>query len=104
MAYIGKVNITGDWEKLEDLIKAQVSGQSSFAFDTSKKYSLQSDCNSSVMQGVYVCNSATKPDNADDGEYLTEGLFGEYEPESGVDLWIRTRGNSTGVKVAVSQI
>ena len=105
MAYVGKVNITGDWEKLEDLIQAQVSGQSSFAFDTSKKYSLQADNkNSPVMLGVYVCNSATKPDNADDGEYLTEGLFGEYEPESGVDLWIRTRGNSTGVKVAVSQI
>lgn len=105
MAYVGKVSVTGDWEKLEDLIQEQVDGQSSFAFDTSKKYSLQADNkNSPVMIGVYVCNSISKPENADDGEYLTEGLYSEYKPESGADLWIKTRGNSTGVKVAVSEI
>lgn len=105
MAYVGKVKITSSWEKLEDLIQEQVSGQSSFAFDTSKKYSLQADVKTSpVMFGVYVCNSATEPANDDDGEYLTEGLYGEYKPESGVDLWIKTRGNTTDVKVAVSEI
>lgn len=105
MAYIGKVSVTSAQTKLEDLIKSQVSGQSSFAFDTSKKYSLMADVKTSpVMFGVYVCNSATEPANDDDGEYLTDGLFGEYKPESGVNLWIKTRGNATDVKVSVSEI
>ena len=31
--YIGKVLLSDEWEKLEDLIQDQVSGQSAFAFD-----------------------------------------------------------------------
>ena len=105
MAYVGKVKITGDWEKLEDLIKAQVDGQSSFSFDTSKTYSVMADCNTSpIMLGARVCNSVAKPSEPDDGEYLTEGLFGVYKPESGVYMWVRTRSNTPNVKVAVSEI
>jgi len=39
--YLGQVKITAEWAKLEDLIKAQIYGQSAFAFDTTKKYQLQ---------------------------------------------------------------
>lgn len=105
MAYIGKVKITSAWTKLEDLIKAQVTGQSSFAFNTSKTYSVMADVKSNqTLFGVYVCNAGSEPSEDDDGEYLTEGLFGMYKPESAVYLWVRARGNSTDVKVSVSEI
>lgn len=104
MAYIGKVSITSEWEKLEDLIQAQVDGQSSFAFDTSKKYGIMVDAHTVPMFGAYICNASSKPDAADDGEFLTECVpFGVYEPESGSDLWVKTRGNSTDVKISVSE-
>lgn len=105
MAYVGKVKITSEWQKLEDLIQAQVDGQSSFSFDTSKKYAVMSDSKTqSTMFGAYVCHSATEPEEDDAGEYLTDTLFGVYEPASGVDLWVKTRGNTTDVKVSVSEI
>lgn len=79
MAYIGKVNVSGDWEKVEDLIKAQVEGQDSFAFDTSKSYPIQVD-----------------------GGFLTDGERAVFKPESNKDLYIKVRGNSGGVKLSVS--
>lgn len=103
MSYIGKVKVSSAWTKLEDLIQAQVDGQSSFAFDTSKTYSVQADTQAQVGFGAYVCNSATEPTNDDDGEYLTEGLFGVYKPSSGVYLYVRARGNSTNTKISVSE-
>ena len=105
MAYIGKVTLTDSWAKLEDLIKAQVDGQSEFAFDTSKKYSIQVD---TVKQNhnysAYFCNSATEPVNLDDGEHLNNDLFAEYTPESGVDMWVKTATTAGIIKVSVSEI
>lgn len=58
MAYVGKVTLSQDWEKLEDLIKDQVDGQGSFAFENGKDYSLQVDSpNLEIMFGAYVCVS-----------------------------------------------
>lgn len=105
MAYIGKITITSEWAKVEDLIKAQVDGQTSFAFDSEKEYFIMADgAPSPVMFGVYVCDSSTEPSNDTEGEYLTEGLPGIYQPESGSYLWIKTRGNTTGVTVSVSNL
>ena len=36
--YIGKVLLSNTWTKLEDLIKAQISGQSAFAFNSDTVY------------------------------------------------------------------
>ena len=104
MAYIGKVLISSEWAKLEDLIKAQVSGQSSFAFDSDKDYSIQIETSQpGTSFGAYACNSASTPAGDDDGEHLSEEQFVEYKPESGSYLYIKTRGGSTDVKVAVSE-
>ena len=104
MAYVGKVSITSEWAKLEDLIQAQVDGQSSFAFDTSKTYTIQTDCEKSAPFGARFCNTASTPENDDDGEYLTDTFVGAlYQPESGAYLYVRTRGNTTDIKVSVSE-
>ena len=105
MAYIGKVTITNNWEKLEDLIKEQVDDQSSFAFDTSKKYSIQVDTvKENNNYSAYVCNSATEPANSDDGEHLNNDLYAEYKPESGAYLYIKKAKSLGVIKVAVSEI
>jgi len=39
--YLGQVEISTTWAKLEDLIKAQIYGQSAFAFNAAKKYQIQ---------------------------------------------------------------
>jgi len=105
MAYVGKVIITNEWEKLEDLIKSQVSGQSSFAFDTDKKYSIQVDTvKAEDNLSAYVCNSATEPVNLDDGEHLNNDLYAEYKPESGVYLYVKKAKSLGVIKVSVSQI
>lgn len=105
MAYIGKVSITNEWEKLEDLIKSQVSGQSAFAFDTDKKYSIQVDTvKDNNDNSAYFCNSATKPTNSDDGEHLNNDLYAEYKPESGVYLYVKKAKSLGVIKVSVSQI
>ena len=104
MAYIGKVSVTSAWAKLEDLIKAQVDGQSSFAFDTSKTYQLQADSELHAPFGVRICNASAEPSEDDAGEHLTDEQSGEYKPESGVNLYVKTRGNTTGIKISVSEI
>lgn len=103
MAYIGKVKLTTEWEKLEDLIKAQVTGQSAFAFDTSKEYAIQTDTpRGPYIFGAYLCNSATEPGSADDGEHMEQEQFGIYKPESGVYMWVKSRGTSETVEVKLS--
>lgn len=105
MAYIGKVTLTDSWAKLEDLIKAQVDGQSAFAFDTTKKYSIQVDTvKANHDYSGYFCNSATEPSATDDGEHLDNNLFAVYEPESGVDLWVKEATSAGKIKVSVSEI
>ena len=104
MAYIGKVALTDSWEKLEDLIKA-LDGQSAFAFDTSKKYSIQVDTvKDNNNYSGYFCNSATEPANSDDGEHLDNTLYAEYKPESGVYLYVKKAKSLGVIKVAVSEI
>lgn len=105
MAYIGKVALTSEWEKVEDLIKAQVDGQSAFAFDTSKEYGIMTDTQRGpYIFGAYLCHSATKPANADDGEHLEQENFGVYKPASGVYLWAKKRGVAEeSVKLSVSE-
>lgn len=106
MAYIGKVKLTTEWEKLEDLIKAQVAGQSAFAFDTSKEYSVQAETpRGPYIMGAYLCNTASEPSNLDDGEHLEQEQMCVYQPESGQYLWVRSRGTAENadVKLSVSE-
>lgn len=104
MAYIGKVVLSGEWAKLEDLIKDQVSGQSTFAFDTSKTYLIQVETTRGpFVFGAYVCNSTSEPENADDGEHLEQENMGIYEPVSGVYLWVKNRGSDRSVKMSVTE-
>lgn len=104
MAYIGKVELKETWEKLEDLIKAQVTGQSAFAFDASKTYSMMTDtANDTCEIGAYWCSSATKPTALNDGEYLDPGVQGIYQPESGAYLWVKIRGAKHEVRLAISE-
>ena len=104
MAYIGKVTLTNEWEKLEDLIKAQVDGQSAFAFDTSKDYGIQVDtARGPYICGAYLCNSTSEPAETDDGEHLEAEMFGEYTPESGIYLWVKSRGDASVVKMSISE-
>lgn len=104
MAYIGKVTINNEWEKLEDLIKDQVAGQSAFAFDTTKQYFLQVETTrGQFVFGIYACNSTTEPANPDDGEHLEEDSFGIYQPEAGEYLWVKSRNANTSVKMSISE-
>lgn len=104
MAYIGKITTSSEWAKLEDLIKDQVDGQSAFAFDTSKTYNIQVETTrGQYVFGVYLCDSASEPANADDGAHLEEYQMGIYQPESGYDLWVKSRGNNTSVKMSISE-
>ena len=90
MAYIGKVKISNSWEKLEDLIKAQISGQSSFSFSTSKSYSLQADGANNVQ--VRVCDTSVAPASETAGEHLDGAQFAVYEPTSGNALYVKQNG------------
>ena len=103
MAYIGKITLTNEWAKLEDLIKAQVDGQSAFAFDTSKEYGIQVDTpRGPYIFGAYLCSTASEPAKTDAGEHLEAEQYAIYQPESGSDLWVRTRGSAAEVKLSVS--
>lgn len=103
MAYIGKVTLTDTWTKLEDLIKL-LDGQSDFAFDTSKQYQIQVDTvKSNHDYSAYFCSSATEPTEADAGEHLDNNLPAIYQPESGMDLWVKMV-NAGVVKVSVSEL
>lgn len=104
MAYIGKVTLTSTWAKLEDLIKAQVDGQSAFAFNTSKEYGIQVETpRGPYISGAYLCSVASEPAETDAGEHLEAEQYAVYGPESGYDLWVRTRGSDAEVKVSVSE-
>lgn len=100
MAYIGKVKVPNEWTSVEDLIQAQVSGQSSFAFTSGSKYSLQVDGGDNSE--VRICNAASTPSGEVDGEHLSRDQFGVYEPESGVSLYAKQNG--APVYLSVSEI
>lgn len=105
MAYIGKVTLTNEWEKLEDLIKAQVDGQSAFAFNGSKQYQLQVDTpRGPYISGAYLCVAASEPTPADDGEHLAEQKCALYQTETGTYLWVKTQADQGDVKMSVSEL
>lgn len=56
--FLGQVSIGNTWSKLEDLIKSQVSGQSSFSFDATKKYSIQCKSPNSFFIDEFTVNPA----------------------------------------------
>lgn len=89
--YIGKVKVTNEWQRLDALIKAQVSGQSAFEFDASKTYQLQAES----KYGVRACETATPPANEDDGFIIDGCILGHYKPVSGQNLYVRQVADTT---------
>lgn len=85
MAYIGKVKMAETWEKVEDLIKQQVGGQSSFAFDADTTYQLQ--CEGDL--GVRLCDSAMQPTDSTDGMMIRGTQTAMYKPGSATTLYAR---------------
>jgi len=100
--YIGKITVSSTWNKVEDLIKEQVSGQSSFAFEADKIYQLQ--CEGGY--GVRLCNTGSTPAQASDGEYLSGAQTAQYRPQSGAYLYVRPLQDlpPAAVQVIISQI
>lgn len=97
--YIGKVLLSDEWEKLEDLIKEQVSGQSAFAFDSTKTYQLQGECDhesvKEVLLAVRLCETSATPTDDKDGDRIVGTQCANYQPSTGsvyvrVDLTEKT--------------
>lgn len=85
--YLGKVKISKDWTKLEDLIKAQIEGQSSFAFDADTKYQIQGE----GEYGCRLCDTDSTPeDNFYEGDRIAGTQVAIYKPSSLGDLYVRT--------------
>ena len=82
--YIGKVEVNDTWQKLDTLIQAQVSGQSSFAFDAETTYQLQAEGNF----GVRLCVAADEP-GAKDGERIRDTQTARFKTETGAYLWVK---------------
>lgn len=90
--YIGKVEINDTWQNLEDLIKAGVEGQSSFAFDADTTYQLQSESSF----GARFCEAATAPDDKTEGFCITETQVAFYKPGND-PLWVKTKHENFGL-------
>lgn len=98
MAYIGKVEINNSWTKLEDLIKAKIEGQSAFAFDTDKKYQIQTESDF----GAHLCEVASEPTDANEGFEIEGTQTAQYQPTSGKNLYVKTsHGNFGLLKIGV---
>ena len=91
--YIGKVLLTNEWEKLEDLIKTQVSGQSSFAFDMAKTYQLQCECffesTKEFLFPARLCETSATPSLNDDGFRIVGTKSALYQPSAPLNLYVR---------------
>ena len=83
--YIGKVEVGNEWEKLDTLIKAQVDGQSSFAFDAATTYQLQGEGSA----GVCLCETEQAPSDKSDGFVIRGTQCANYKPTSGLHLWVK---------------
>ena len=79
MLYTGKVLLTNEWEKLEDLIQEQVSGQSSFAFDADTTYLLQGE----GVEAVRLCDASAEPTDYMAGLRIEGTQIIEYKPSAG---------------------
>lgn len=84
MLYTGKVLLTNEWEKLEDLIQEQVSGQSSFAFDADTTYILQGE----GVEAARLCDASVKPTDDIAGLRIEGTQIIEYNPSAGT-LYVR---------------
>lgn len=82
--YIGKVLLSEVWAKLEDLIKVQVSGQSSFAFDADTTYLLQGE----GVEAVRLCDASAEPTDDMAGLRIEGTQIIEYKPSAGT-LYVR---------------
>ena len=99
MAYIGKVSITQEWASLTDLIQAQVSGQSSFAFSSGSTYSLQPE------KGLCgVCVTSSTPTDLLAGEHIDQDQFGKYTPDGSNDIYVRSKESDAVILLAVSEL
>lgn len=89
--YIGKVLLSEVWEKLEDLIKSQVSGQSAFAFNSDTVYQLQGE----GVERVRLCDFTGTPIDLQAGFRIEGTQTAHYKPSNGY-LFVRvekTEGN-----------
>ena len=85
--YIGKVLLSDEWENLEDLIQEQVSGQSAFAFDSSKTYQLQGECDHEAVKEVLLaarlCETSAAPTDEEAGFRIVHTQCADYVPSTG---------------------
>lgn len=93
MAYIGKVELSNSWAKVEDLIQEQVDGQSEFAFDSDKTYQLQAE----ATYGAQLCETSAAPADGNDGERIIGSQTGVYQPEGGNYLYAKVHTLQPGV-------
>lgn len=99
MAYIGKVKVPNTWTSLQSLIQDQIDGQSSFAFESGKTYSIQVD----GPGRIDLCDSETLPTDNSVGEHLNGKQFGVYSPDAGV-LYVRLNLPWNIAQIAVSEL
>ena len=98
--YIGKVKVSNEWESLEDLIQAQVDGQSSFEFASDTTYQLQGE----GPIGVRMASVSAKPESDEDGERIFGTQVAIYEKDSGT-LYVKAEQNAPdGQLLKISQL
>ena len=98
--YIGKVEIHQQWETVEGLIKAQVEGQSSFAFDSSKTYQLQAEGN----YGVRLMDAAAAPSDVEEGFVIEGTQPANYKVSTGKNLYVKTTKDGDSVHKVLLKI
>jgi len=85
MAYIGKVKVSTEWTTVEDLVQAQVEGQSTFAFDGDTTYQLQAESDS----GCRFVEASSTPEDPKDGNCIIGTQCAFYKKDTG-DLYVRS--------------
>ncbi len=104
MANIGNVVITKEWANLQDLIRAQIDGQSAFTFDSTKTYSLIVDTGVSVdAMGAYYCETTTKPTEINAGNPIEPCEQVIFEFTDGVPLWVKVRGSGDVARISIDE-
>ena len=83
--YIGKVEVNATWQKLDTLIQAQVSGQSTFEFDADTTYQLQGE----GKYGIRLCEAASAPTDPQAGLRIKRTQTAHYKAASGYYLYVK---------------
>lgn len=83
--YIGKVEVNNQWQKLDALIQAQVSGQSAFAFDGAVTYQVQGEGN----YGIRLCEVADAPTDPQMGLRIEGTQPAHFKVKAGYDLYVK---------------